>query len=681
MISALCGFTGLLVSLQIDGQRLVNARTRLEKVLGEKVAISRSLANEPIILKVKDVTQEELMLKMATVFNATWKRETTGWKFFQTPGQIKQERTKHEQLIRKKFESIVSEAASEQKNAPKFDKAYATELRNEIFNYQNAISKLSHYESNPNILELHPKKTHPEARLCQSVLAQLPVRQLLLINRNSPELFLSTLSNRSDTFLDIDLTNPANQFYKDTSIGNDVLKRLPLSNNSYETPKIDRVVKSADIQVNYNLTEIEIYVSVYDQDNEYIAGDISSIDIISDEDNDKDVFDKKDFIIPKFSTTATNLLEIYKGTVAKRDVPSQFLNFSNFDLSSFCAAPSFIDFAGDKNIIARPTDLSSFDTDYFPQFAAGRKQYNIGLTEKWLTFSPVDRYDQKEISVDRPMLDQFTKQFRSRPFTLIDDQANLFRLIPWQSYGDFYVHFLPPLVPSDFYSTDNNESDVRIYGSLDTKQREQASTAQGIRFANLNPDTRFLLTNRLLTQFLRPRNRPQWEPTRANPFDKNPKPLDDNDLSFLPKEFRRDFERNPHLAFPNGLPNSCSLKINVTYDDAILATSEEEEFSYTSSYTPAVIGRILFNLESNKTSENFLNMLKKINLNSLRLSRRKVVEMKLVINPFATVSWTLLEHPPISDATYTLKTLPADIRAEIAKNYERIKAKKKSTPK
>ena len=175
------------VTLELRAARLENAAPVLAQTLGlNSLVVGRTLLNDVILVKCKDVLPQELEDKIAKALNATWEQRPDGWLLAQTPDQIVQDRSVYNSERLKKFTLFVGRIQKRAEKLPEFNEATCKKLQQSII----ALTKVERTDDNGELLDKRLSEidsNNPTERLGLQIARRITPQMFMKLSKDRPK--------------------------------------------------------------------------------------------------------------------------------------------------------------------------------------------------------------------------------------------------------------------------------------------------------------------------------------------------------------------------------------------------------------------------------------------------------------------------------------------------------------
>lgn len=676
------------VSLTLRAVRAVNAAPELAKSFGvQTVEVGRTIANDVLLVRANNIDAIDLRSKIATTLNATWEQTPTGWKVYQTAGQIKQEQTIHEnkgrELLLAKIR-IAKESVASQKSITNSTLTSLGETMEETF---TSKAKFTNAQRAKLIADFNAMA--PESRFMERIVAKLTPSVVSLVSLNQPRVVLSSAPTKMQVEIPFDISADFEQFEKENKMWDAMVSNHGLEFFNYrhsnlgryrvsapfdEAPKSKKVAlvtmtlhnELGGIQFEaYNAAgdsihsfEYEVPADIYDPAKEKLISDKRKLirskpPVLTLEEIEwVNLHREKDSptIKPEVSPVSPNLL-------------AKILQPEIFDPLSILCSDVILQSVETPNVVMVLEDTQMASRNYYSPVDFPEDQEGMKFTQdsNWLLVSPKDPIGVRENQLDRGVLGRSIRMSQSQSRNLsLEEKAAVAVTAPWyisfnSGYSD-YIKLLRPRDGDSFFSGPN----LNLYGALSPSERDLAK--KGISVGKLS-DTAKLAVFRAIyygdgfLNFEMPHQ--EHEILNFEEYEKKQREID------------RDINREPTYAVPTGLQNSMIVTLE-EQSEVVLSCQLESVDDYDHSTrierdltSPESVGEKLFESKqpSQERDSTFLDR-------GILIFTARSIGIKVTIAPNVFQYFSLTDYIAKDGRFYTTSTLPEEIKKLVQKGYK-----------
>jgi hypothetical protein len=504
------------VSLELRGVRMENAAPIIAKSLGlDSISIGPTLKNDVILLRAKDVDPEELKANFAKVLNATWEKRGDEWWFTQTTEQKIEDQRTYDKNRYQFFRDMVDKAKKKIAGLKPLDEAECKRLVKEI----KDISTMQLNRSNNAIWQKTSKidEQGPTTRLGYRAALRITPEVWMKLTEQNPRVVFSTRPNsmqqpfpfRIDDLLGQTMdeqnqwsTYASGEPLRGPSVGDDEFSNYWLGSlNEHRQP-----FKSTDfynVTMTLELKNQSIEFNAYDQKGKSTLNTNVSFYDYADQGDYRAEYEKVKKKMVKLSGDAGEYLDLvapmnmygYQNNFYQKISPSllaKMLQPEKIDPLSIAAPDVILPSIESPNVIIV---MSYYErAARYVDFKKSRYSQVTGkvLSDKdgWFLLSQPDPVAARKLMPDRQRLGNLLRfvNENKRPLT-IEERASLEFALPWETEASYLYESHLKLLYTNAVDSYNNRTGLRIYGALNSTERETAKKG-GIPLSRLSDEAK-----------------------------------------------------------------------------------------------------------------------------------------------------------------------------------------------
>jgi len=687
------------ISLELRGVRLENSAPILAKALGlDSLSIDPRLKNDVLLIRVKQADPEVFKANLARVLNASWSHGPSGWYFGQTDAQRSAETKEYNNARKNYFLQLVEKSRKLTLGSQPFDAAeylrMTKEKRTGIKAWEVRNSWKAYYASK------RLEQANPVHRFAYRLISRIRVEDWMKLTDQNPHAIFCSNPNSMQypiTFRFDDIArsfvdeqnrwlNYGGQFSKPggldeimgLGVDEDSLpfarpigpqKHLDPSDLSVVTFALD--LNSESIQVKgYDNAGIEsLSVRVTESDFEVYDENIYSKDI-------KELRSKK---APKLSPEAKSYIGLSRSSYQRNPAQKisdalidKILHPEIVDPLSIAAPEVFLSASEKPNMIMVLGE--ELLTTERPNFRKTSFESPDGVvlddSSDWFLVKQINPVAKRKSMPDRKRLGERLRLISSmKRTTSLEEDARFAISLPWEkdAYDSYQSHFL--LVQPNEVDTFNDQTSLRLYGSLDSTQIARAKNG-GIQLSKLSPEVKRELYRALFCS----------EPEEG-------RTIVDDTAEVMTERMQASFWNLNLMSYgsiltektfllPNGISDAFFLTIEDSSRDQLYGltsygTMGDQSRTYGQA-DPSQLGDAAFRAtkpERYFTSEDEARP----NLNEIYVTANRTITISLHVNHKLSVSWSLSKTAITDPKAFSIKDLPKQFQASFQSAYNEAK--------
>jgi hypothetical protein len=696
------------VSLELRGVRLENAASELAKAFGmDGLEIGPSIKNDVILVRTKDVEPETLKANLAKVLNATWIHKKEGWWFNQTDDQKQAERKIYEKERYKVFTEMVEKSKKKLQTLKPFDEANCKQILKDL----QMISK-SHVDRNNNTIWRRISKIDeqsPTSRFAyRASLRITPDIWMKLSDENPRMVFCNHPNSMQQPFPfpinDLISTAMDEQNQWSTFATGEPLRGPSAGNGDYEGwyglgslndhREPFRTTDFSTVTMTVELNNQTIEFNAYDAKGKSVMNSsVNNYDYGDDfsESNYKDEFEKMKKKFVKVTGDAEEYLDIVSpmniyGRQTERKKPispsllAKILHPEKIDPLSIAAPEIYLQSIDTPNVVMVMNDNQR--SLRLPEFKDSRyTKYmptNIVDANGWFLLSSPNPNANRKSMPDRKKLGLLLRFMHdnNRPLNL-EEQADFAIQVPWGRENSWLYRSYTDMLKTNEVESYNNDSSLRVYGSMTSGQRERAKKG-GLPFSLLSDDAKLEIFRAIFyTQKYETQVQMDWEKYSEMT------PKQQQDLQEMQQLLYGGIYEEKSFVLPQGLTNSLSLTIEDNTSANLYCgrpPAGENDMYYGGNgrtMQASELGSHLFRMTNPQRYYWENQDYYRIDENNIRCASQRVLTIKMKIANSMYFAWNLNQTLITDPTVYTSKTLPKAILEEVKKGFDQAEKQDK----
>jgi hypothetical protein len=665
------------ISFELRGVRLKNAAPLLARTFGiDSLQIGPTIMNDVLLIRTKDVDPELLKANIAKVLNASWIKRTEGWWLTQTDEQKLSERKIFDKERFRVFSEIVEKAKKATANSRPFDEVECKRLIKEV----QAIVPAKGVRFDFGIYEKFNKidRQSPLNRLMWRAMQRITPAQWMNLSDDKPRVvFCSNPTMMQKPF----------PFRMDDILGQAIQEQNQWS-ATYDQSALKKNAEDSQFQ------ELGDQSGLFGQTESFRAKDFSLFTMTFDLNlrriefkfyNEKGHLTFSTIANPYDDYVESKVEEVEEKKpiklVGEADEFLKLVSTSNGQGRSFNSRKQISPLLLEKMLHPESVDPLSIAAPEIYFKGIDTPNMVLILSDEQITYDNPEPPEGVEYVVDQgwclskvfnpielrrhlPDREQLGKVMRylegiRRPLTL-EEQGTFALSLPYGETAQYeFNSHLSPIQPKEI-ETYNSDGALRIFGSLNGGQRAQALKG-GISISKLSDVARFEIFRSLYFN-----GEGECSTSLTFPDEQELTPAQQLLFEQIEAQTYGGVLRESTFSVPNGLTNNMVLTFEESSEDVLQCSqkSRPKEDSYGSNGIEATPESIASYLYIAKHPEKFgaeMTDRMVINENEIYLAKKRGIAMKLRINNFLTIDWSL-SHTQISDPKqYSVKTLPKPI--------------------
>lgn len=670
-------------TLNLNGVRILNAGPTLAQAFHvQNVEIGKSIANDVLLVRAKDVDPALLRDKIATTLNATWQPTPTGWRLEQTNQQVSQDLRIYNDSRKAEIARLLSSAKKKVSQSPALDSAFFAR----IAKLNSDIKKDLESTDRNKIMKIAKEyqfvqAQSPVSRLLCRILAKFTPEMLTRANDNNPRIVFSSQPTAAQMQLPLQINDALKALREDSKAWVQGMKAsndnaddsggiLPEATEDYSQRSISTVL------LTFRSDTIAFGIQAYDADGTVVFQQTYNM---SEEDwlnSDFEATSDLNANAPKLtlSKLATEFQAQYNLTnndynryIKRAPLSPEFIQTistpETIDPLSIATSEVVLATIKEPNVVAILDDsmLSETEFEIYPDSKTTTDTYTQIRKDGWFQQIPVNPIELRNSMMNRSILGpiiRFDLALKG-PKTL--EQIAKFRLsLPWaedQLYTYLpYINMIPPGENEPDYAS----APYRIFGSLSPSQLEAAKT-KGLDASLFSSSTTLEIFRSIfydeVSLGLVPE--PEDEPGQKR-------------WAALEKQYNKDIYYEPTVGMPNGITSGMRLEITENSETGILCLQTQSvrlkggnNGSAGGFWDFDSIGDRLFKQTKPERygSTTFEDR-------DLQIGQKRTVIMRLYVSPIHCYQWNI-SHTFVPDPKlYNIKTLPQKYQDMIQAAYK-----------
>lgn len=651
---------------------LSRAMTDLAKQTGGRLTVSDELADEVIVLRLKDVTADEALKRIAGTVGAEWKKVDGGLEL-QRSGEV---------IAKLRAQGLQTRVQAIRKM---IDKQLKSSGANEPLTLEAAASLAAHYNLASSTAERDRQadeelqriqKALPDNRTACRVLSFIDPADIAPMEAGERLVF----SNRPTMMqkpIQGDVSEVGLRAQEEHNLFASELKKLQKPDPNKPTlygidptnlmPSAPvRFVVSLQLQ---DLSQVYMVRTIgFDAANIPVFFNISSVEVLE---NDADMIAQRARVakatesepdLPVSHVTQL-MLDFMKKSIAgggaipaQGDLRTAFLNPDKIDPLAYVFSDAFLGIADrrNENLVAYPED-SAFLLGMFAGMEGRLKpslvmQAVSGLgpmipttvteSDGWLTLAPANLMEAARTRTSRPILGEFLRTYDANGYLTLASVGKLASAVSTREFPVLDL-FLPMMIDENARVDDAGDLNMlKLYASLDEGQLTRLNTKQAIRVAELRPEQAAMLSRFIY-------EKPDEYP---GPREYNAK------ISYL----QACAEMEPTESIPNGLPNDTLLTMSSQDTKVYFVKQSNGSTTYTS---PMGLDSLAWTLSLKDHPERSPGY--NPTVLGIQPGKELTIQMFVAVSPSNQRQCSLKEHRTTPGGPWTLDKLPSDVKTEL----------------
>ncbi len=701
------------VSLELRGVRVENALPQIAQTFGwSNLQVVPQLKNEVLLVRANNVDPLVLRKKIEEALHGQF--ETRNGQIWLSQSDIqKAEEKKTYDAQRYKFFREMTEKAQKRIAALK---PMNEETCKEIVKDLKAISKMTVSRQNQGIWKKinEVDNQSPINRFAMRAIQRLKPEAWMKLSDEHPRAVFCNRPNSMQLPMPMQIDDLLQQLVQDQNTwstygGGEPLQGPRANDQGYESyywlgnMNQQRQPFRADdiytITLSLDLREQDVEFDIYNkkgtrisqqQLNFYDAGDWNESDY-----RDEIERIKKKFV--KLQGDAGEYLDLvapveaysvnYNGQPKHKPISPSLLEKlthpENIDPLSIAAPEVFLSSIATPNVVMvmndnqRQARFAEFKGSRFATFEAG----SMSDDGTWFIYHHANPIEMRKQMPERqrlgPILRFISKNHR--PLNL-EEQADLTYHLPWTNEAQWtYRSHMAPLVDNEVDNY-NNQSGLRIYGSMNAGEREQAKK-NGIAVGAMS-DSLKLELYRAIFQSRKYDSQVSMDYESLYGNGRQPSQKEQQAFNELQSLLYGGIYEEKTFLMPDGLLNNMVLKITDMSSDTLYAGRppvEEGQPYYGGGrvISPNELGGMLFR-QTNPTRYRYeTEGWNRIDENNIRLASHRSMMLEIRLGQAMRLQWNLNQTLYTDPAVYNSKNLPQKILDEIQKGYKQAQEQDK----
>ncbi|MEA2553399.1 MAG: hypothetical protein QOJ65_1575 [Fimbriimonadaceae bacterium] len=665
---------------------LQRAMADISKQAGVGLFVQPELQDEIVVLRLKGVTTDEAMKKIAAVVGAEWRKAKDGYELSRSPDMA----TKlYDDAIAARAASLRSSVAAKLKQTqadqpmtPDRINRIAAQLAKSQGEHDTEIATLNYREL------ANLQQSVPDSRALWQMVAKLDPKLLARIELGQ-RVVVSNKPNSLQTEVSDDIASLGEQLFQDHNAFADAFlkfKKPKQGQTDEESPAGGPGDKMPAVPVRFTISlerqffgdSISAQMLGFDADNNPVVFASGNLEFMGDfgnvmADRAKLVRAAESEPALTISPRSQAMLDFMKKAIsggggsmqpATGELREFFLHPEETDPLGTLASEALIGMAEQRgaNLVAYPDD-----TLFLVAMFAGQEgklkptliiqaltglgpisQMSLTEADGWMTVAPDDRYQAYISRTNRAALGQYLRAFNENGFAPIAATAKLAESARGREFGVLSI-FVPMMLSQEAVPQGRgNVNILKLYASLGQEQIDRLDGGQSIRFAELDKSQISLLRRYVY----------QSAESRYDVVSEGSK------TSYLQQQASQE----PTESMPNGLPADGMLSLDVKKSTTYFVKVKADSFEYTS---PMDINSLAWTISLKDHPEQSPGYHPKVE--SIAPGEDRTLTFKLQLDPKRIVSAQLRESRKSGAGPYTLDNLPEDIKKELDKAIAQYK--------
>ncbi len=666
------------------------AFSEISKQSGVGLFAENDLANEMIVLRLKNVTLQDAMNKIAETVGATWVKKSDGYELDRTPEMIDKLRADGLNSRAQEYEKDLT-AKCKQLN---IDQPLSDEQIERL-----ATSATKDRSNNQGVQDwqqmLEFRNSLPDQRAVLKVLRLIDPKEIVSME-DGQKLVFSNKPTQMQRQVDGDFTPIAEALQKEHNAFFDACSKLKKP-DTQEQDGMPFGMPEGRIQVvpdRFVLsvtrlwfdTSMQVQMITFDKQNNPMLTADYAMQPGSDMDRmmaDRAKIARQNANEPeiKVSPITKQLLDFIRKTASQDgpgaqmqpvtgDLRQALLTPETVDPLSFTLSEAFLGIAElrNENLVLYPDDSmflismfagmeGTFKPSLVLQAVSGFGQIlptSVNEADGWMTLAPIDRLAPAKSRMARAVLGTYLRQRETDGFTSINAAAALAASVHGFQLPTLAMFIPMVLDPQSMMGFETDISMLKIYASLSDSQISRLEDKQSIRFAELDPDQLNAIS--------------QYVFQSATP-GMAPLPVEEDDAGSGAQQAARN-EMTECL--PNGLSPDATLSMaSQTSKTYFVKTSINGGTSFTRAMELNELAYYAYQAQHAKGPQDpQIEWQPKIE--SIIPGEARTVTITLHLAESKALNGTLREDRKTEGGPWTLDTLPDDVKAELNKLMQRF---------
>lgn len=647
-----------------------------------------SIANETILVNVKDLPRDTIMSQVADALEAKWVRETNHIRLLRTAEQKAARERRNRQYVFDTIDKSLAKYREDIAKDPEFTPEKAENLARQVEQYIRS--------SNPNSMngnfwqrQQQLESQGPSGRAVKRVLATFKTEELANI---PPEykIVYSTRPNAMQRPFPSDVMPEIRQLLKDSQTWATAAKKRNFTRPGQEwqysfgglassteplTDPVDRVM--VFLSRGKNSPYINVELTLVNRKGKRFGNASTNLMPFDNSDEYREIFEDKP---PKAGEATVQLSpasqelrkflsyeERRKAGEPTGNVLEWLLNPEKYDPLSFAATDvilALLPLYCQNVITAVPDFLGSFAMrSQQPTLNQLKKQVEVfnevTVSKGTLSIRPKLISGMQAETMDRAIIGKVLRRVKSGQPLTIEEKA----YISYEMKEDYNWTFMSYLQAIN--SANDNEGiyfgdkNAALYGSLSSTQRRKAFTEEGLTILELTPEQRAIVEKQVFGPYVYLNYQPSEDQVSGPAFDWD--------------AFYNGVGREATELFPSGLPSTVTIKCVETKDEVIIPSQPEN--SDEPWYGPMPVDQFASQMFYGERPDLFpwAGQSKGFKNGTFRMAKRRMVTITLTLKDKITLSGQLDEKSFTVDKAVRYNQLPSEVLAAIQKKLVEMK--------
>ena len=647
-----------------------------------------SIANETILVNVKDLPRDTIMSQVADALEAKWVRETNHIRLIRTAEQKAARERRNRQYVFNTIDKSLAKFRDDIAKEPDFTPEKAENLARQVEQYIRS--------SNPNSMngsfwqrQQQLETQGPSGRAVKRVLATFKTEELANLPPDY-KIVYSTRPNAIQRPFPSDVMPAIRQLLKDSATWANAAKKRNFTRPGQEwqysfgglaasteplTDQVDRVM--VFLSRGKNSPYVNVELTLVNRKGKRFGNASTNLMPFDNSDENREIFEERP---PKDGEAVVQLTpesqelrkflsweERRKSGEPTGKVLEWLLNPEKYDPQSFAATDVVLSLRPlyCQNVITWVPDvLGSFAMrTTTPTLNQLKKQiemfYEVTNTKGTLSFRPKLVSGMQAETIDRAMIGKILRRVKSGQPLTIEEKA----YIAYEMKEDYNWTFMSYL--QAISTTNDNEGiyfgdkNAAMYGSLSDMQRRKAFSEEGLTITELTPEQRLIVEKQVFGPFVYLNYQPSEQQTAGPAFDWD--------------AFYNGVGREATELFPTGLPSTLTIKCVETKDEVIIPSQPEN--SDEPWYGPMPVDQFAAQMFYGERPDLFpwASQSKGFKNGTFRTAKRRMVSITLTLRDKISVSGQLDEKNFTVAKPVSYNQLPSDVLAAIQKKLVEMK--------
>ncbi len=678
-------------------KRMMEAMSR---ACGIGFSSSPVVAPDVLVIRARNVTVRDLMARIATVEDATWKKEGDSYRLIRTSTQVRAQDAADRARKVEGYRRSIQKTLDSLKKQPPFELGQAQVLARQL---QSLIARINPNDQTGNWYTQIDKveQQGPFSQAIARICALIDPEDLADLEPQVKTVF-STAPTPSERPMDARVAEVVNQLVTDLKVWTEAANKYPVAQNTRfytgalsqtrlgEGGVVKPVAKVLLSAFEYSAESgIQLNLMLVDAQGKFIAEAQGSVEWQQFEGNPTELLKSKPedpkIVLSDDAKQLTAALD--QRTPDQNRLSDSLLNRlshpEQYEPLSLVASDVLMQVAELKkvNLVALvPDNLFSIyslgrDKATTPGMFINFMGYNNAVEEKdgWLTLRPKNSAMERKNRCDRAALGQIIRMRMTGKRLDIVEQAEVAAMMPENQYDNLIATISRLVKGQGLVNQYSDQTMLKFYGLLSPEART-ALTNGGLSFSQLPPAAIEVLRKQLYSQW----SGLQYE--SIPPADgKAPTQADSERENSERELFWKGMYREVTECLPNGIPPAGKLTATVTEEDVVFPPDTARRGYIQPGYAMNA-STLAWQMYSQAHTNLFPWMLdndQSVNLSLLKFSRRVKIDLKFQFTDRISMQRSMEDSEPKLTEPTPFDQLPQAFRddvnkqlADYAKSYE-----------